>query len=101
MKILATDREGKQHVLDSKDHAVVMQVLRENGLVTGDCDGSCSCATCHVYLTDGWFEKLSGPSGEEVAVLDTAVAVEPSSRLSCQIPCGAENDGIALTVAPA
>ena len=101
MKIIATDRLGNTQVLESDGAGVVMQVLRDKGMgVAGDCDGSCSCATCHVYLTGGWFEKLSPPSGEEIAVLDTATAVEANSRLACQIRCIPENDGIKLSVAP-
>jgi len=35
-----------------------------------------------------------------VDMLDMAVAVEPNSRLSCQVVCTPELDGIRLTVAP-
>jgi 2Fe-2S ferredoxin len=33
-------------------------------------------------------------------MLDMALAVEPNSRLSCQITCKPELDGITVTVAP-
>ena len=51
-------------------------------------------------MTDGWFEKLPAPSEAEIDMLDMALAVEPNSRLSCQVVCGAETDGIKVTVAP-
>ncbi|MCH8858736.1 MAG: ferredoxin, partial [Proteobacteria bacterium] len=37
---------------------------------------------------------------EEIDMLDMALAVRPTSRLSCQIICGAETDGIKVVLAP-
>jgi len=102
MKIIATDRQGKEHTLEGRDGWSVMEILRDGGLdVAAECGGACACATCHVYVKDGWYEKLSPPSDAEIDMLDMALAVEPgSSRLSCQIVCGDELDGIKVTVAP-
>ena len=33
-------------------------------------------------------------------MLDMALAVEPNSRLSCQLTCAPELDGLTVTVAP-
>ncbi len=33
-------------------------------------------------------------------MLDMAPAVQPNSRLSCQITCSPETDGIKVTIAP-
>jgi 2Fe-2S ferredoxin len=69
--------------------------------IAAECGGACACATCHVYVTDGWYEKLPPPSDAEVDMLDMALAVEPgSSRLSCQVICSDATDGIKVTVAP-
>ena len=68
--------------------------------ILADCGGACACATCHVYVEEGWFEKLNPPSPEELDMLDMALAVEPNSRLSCQIPISAKIDGIKVTLAP-
>lgn len=101
MKIYATDRQGKEHVLEGRDGWTVMEILRDAGLdVAAECGGACACATCQVYVTDGWFEKLPERSEAEVDMLDMAVGVEPNSRLSCQITCSPELDGIKVTVAP-
>jgi 2Fe-2S ferredoxin len=51
-------------------------------------------------VNDGWFEKLPAPSDAEIDMLDMALAVEPNSRLSCQIICSDTTDGIKVTVAP-
>jgi len=101
MKIYATDRNGKEHVLDGRDGWTVMEILRDAGLdVAAECGGACACATCQIYVTDGWFEKLPERSDAEVDMLDMAVAVKENSRLSCQLVCSPELDGIKVTVAP-
>jgi 2Fe-2S ferredoxin len=102
MKIVATDRVGKEHVVEGRDGWSVMEILRDAGLpIAAECGGACACATCHVYVEDGWYAKLAAPSDAEVDMLDMALAVEPGrSRLSCQIVCAEALDGIKVTVAP-
>jgi len=101
MKIFATDRKGAEHVIEGRDGWSVMEMLRDAGLpVAAECGGACACATCHIYVNDGWYEKLPPPSDAEVDMLDMALAVEPNSRLSCQIVCAEALDGIKVTVAP-
>ena len=101
MKIYATDRDGKEQVLEGRDGWTVMEILRDAGLpITAECGGACACATCHVYVDGGWYEKLSAPSDAETDMLDMALAVEPNSRLSCQITRAPELDGLKLTLAP-
>ena len=101
MKIIATDRNGQTKELEGRDGWSVMEILRDGAYdCAADCGGACACATCHVYVTDGWFEKLPKPSEAEIDMLDMALAVEPHSRLSCQVICSAETDGIKVTVAP-
>jgi 2Fe-2S ferredoxin len=101
MKIIATDRVGAEHIVEGRDGWTVMEVLRDAGLpITAECGGACACATCHVYVNQDWYEKLAPPSDTEVDMLDMALAVEPNSRLSCQIVCAPALDGIKVTIAP-
>ena len=101
MKIIAVDRQGKEYTLEGRDGWTVMEILREGGLdIAAECGGACACATCHVYVNDGWLEKLPPRSDGETDMLDMALAVEPNSRLSCQIVCSEALDGIKVTVAP-
>jgi ferredoxin, 2Fe-2S len=101
MKIIATDRKGEAHTLEGRDGWSVMEILRDAGLpIAAECGGACACATCHVYVADDWFDKLPPRTDAEVDMLDMALAVEPTSRLSCQIVCSEDLDGIAVTIAP-
>ena len=101
MKIFATDRNGKEHELEGRNDWSIMEILRDAGLpVAAECGGACACATCHVYVDENWYAKLAPPSSAETDMLDMALAVEPNSRLSCQIVCKPELDGIRLTIAP-
>jgi len=101
MKIFAKDREGKQTEIEGRDGWTIMEMLRDASLpITAECGGACACATCHVYLEDGWYEKLAPPSEGETDMLDMALAVKPNSRLSCQLICSEELDGIHVTLAP-
>ena len=59
MKIHAVDRHGKEYTLEGREGWSVMEILRDGGLdVAAECGGACACATCHVYVNEGWFEKL-------------------------------------------
>ena len=101
MKIIATDRDGKVHQIEGRDGWTVMEILRDAGLpIAAECGGACACATCHVYVDQEWFGKLEPRSNAEVDMLDMALAVEDNSRLSCQIVCKPELDGIKVTIAP-
>jgi 2Fe-2S ferredoxin len=101
MKIIATDRKGDVHTIEGRDSWTVMEILRDAGLpITAECGGACACATCHVYVADSWLDKLQPKSDAETDMLDMAIAVEPNSRLSCQLVCKPELDGIEVTIAP-
>jgi ferredoxin, 2Fe-2S len=101
VKIIAIDRQGQEHTLEGRDGWTVMEILRDGGLdIAAECGGACACATCHIYVNDGWMEKLPPRSDGETDMLDMALAVEPNSRLSCQIVCSEALDGIKVTVAP-
>ena len=102
-KITFIQHNGTEQTVDGLPGMSVMETAVKNMVagIDADCGGACACATCHVYVTDGWYGKLPEPSEAEIDMLDMALAVEPgSSRLSCQIICSADADGIKVTVAP-
>jgi len=101
MKIIATDRNGAEHIVEGRDGWTLMELLRDAGLpIAAECGGACACATCHVYVEESWLDKLPPRSNAETDMLDMALAVEPNSRLSCQITAKPELDGIKVTIAP-
>ena len=101
MKIVAIDREGKEHLVEGHDGWTVMEALRDAGLpITAECGGACACATCHVYVDEAWLNKLPEQKPAEVDMLDMALEVRPTSRLSCQLICGPALEGIRVTLAP-
>ena len=101
-KITYIDSDGTARAVDAEAGSTVMEAAIKNGVpgIEAECGGACACATCHVYINDGWFEKLPAPSEAEIDMLDMALAVEPNSRLSCQVICSDATDGIKVTVAP-
>ena len=87
--ITAEVREG-QNLMEA---AVAANVPR----VIGECGGSLSCATCHVYVAPDWAAKTSDVGEFEDAMLDVAEAErQPTSRLSCQIRLTPELDGLVV-----
>ena len=101
MRIHVTDRAGERHTLDALEGFRIMEIIRDRGLdIKAECGGACACATCHVYVDDGWTSKLFQPTDEEVDRLDEAFGVADNSRLSCQILMRPEFDGIELHLAP-
>lgn len=66
----------------------IMETAVRNGVpgIVGECGGSLSCATCHVFVAAESWDAVGGPGDLEDEMLDgTAVEREDNSRLSCQI----------------
>jgi ferredoxin, 2Fe-2S len=89
---------GAEHLVEGEVGSSVMQTALDNMVpgIIGDCGGNCSCATCHGYVDPSWIGKLGPKSESEVAMLDGAVRVEDSSRLTCQIKLTEGLDGIVV-----
>ena len=97
MKIVAIDREGKEHTLEGRDGWSVMEILRDGGLdIAAECGGACACATCHVYVDPAWLARTGSRGEMEASMLGFAAAAQPNSRLACQIPMTEALDGIVL-----
>lgn len=99
--IHVTDREGQAHTLEGLAGWRVMEVIRDHGLpIKAECGGACACATCHVYVDEGWTDTLIAATDEEINMLDLAFDVESNSRLSCQILLDESLNGLSVTLAP-
>jgi 2Fe-2S ferredoxin len=101
VKIHVTDAKGDEHELEGLDGWRVMEVIRDWGVgIKAECGGSCSCATCHVYVDEKWFGQLPGPSDDEEDLLYSTLDKRPTSRLSCQLLLSEGLDGLKVTIAP-
>jgi ferredoxin, 2Fe-2S len=101
-KITFIDQEGTERTVEAELGATVMETAINNDVpgILATCGGSCSCATCHVYVDEEWFDQLPDPSLDEQDMLDTAHDLEPNSRLSCQITVTEEIDGLVVKTPP-
>ena len=90
--------DGTETVVDAREGMSVMQTAVNNGVdgIVAECGGACSCATCHVYVDEGWTDKLPEAQSMEKEMLDFVMSPEPTSRLSCQIKVTAELDGLVV-----
>ena len=101
MKILVTDQDGQEHELEGLDGWRVMEVIRDWGLnIKAECGGSCTCATCHVWVDEAWYGKLAPASDDEEDLIYSTLDQKPTSRLSCQILLSDELDGLKVTLTP-
>jgi len=92
--------DGTRYDFDVANGSTVMENAVRNSVpgIEAECGGACACATCHVYVDDDWTEKVGGPEPMEEDMLDFAVDVRPTSRLSCQIKMSAGFDGLIVHV---
>ena len=98
-KITYIDYSGNSRTLDVKNGLTVMEGAVQNDIpgIDADCGGGMACATCHVYVKEEWFNKLSKPEEGEKDMLDVAYEPKKNSRLSCQITVSDEIDGLVIT----
>ena len=101
-RITYIENGGVEHVVDAPSGLSVMDAARRFTIpgIDGDCGGACACATCHVYVEEGWFERLEPMDELEQAMLDFAFDVKPNSRLSCQIRISPDLEGLVVRIPP-
>ena len=97
-KITYIEHNGKTHTVDVPNGLSVMEGAVQNNIpgIDADCGGSCACATCHVYVDEKWFNKLSKKESAEEDMLDMAYEPNKFSRLTCQLTVTDELDGLVV-----
>lgn len=92
------EHEGTEHVVDVPDGLSVMEGAVRYTVpgIDGDCGGACACATCHVYVEEGWMGRLAPMNDLERDMLDFAFDVRENSRLACQIKVSPETEGLVV-----
>jgi len=95
-KITYIEFDGKTHVVDVPSGLTIMEGAIENNIsgIEAECGGACSCATCHVYVDPAWTKITGEAAFLEQDMLECALDLEESSRLSCQIEVSDELDGL-------
>ena len=99
VKITFIDFEGESRSVDVETGGSVMSAAIANNVpgIDADCGGSCSCATCHVYVDPGWLSKTGEVNAVEEAMLSLSADRKDNSRLSCQITVTDDLDGLVVT----
>lgn len=87
-KVFYIQPDGVEKIIDGVVGESVMSTAVKNGVtgIVGQCGGTLSCATCHVYVSADDADKFDEPGEDEDDMLDcTASDREDTSRLSCQL----------------
>ncbi len=100
-KVVFITLDGAQRVVDATVGESVMAAAVRNGIpgIIGECGGNASCATCHVYVRDEFLPLVGEPNEMEDDLLDLGVGDRRAgSRLSCQITCTPDLDGLTVDI---
>ena len=99
-KIKYVEHNGNEHIIDVQNGLTVMEGAVQNDIpgIDADCGGGMSCATCHVYVKEEWYDKLPKKEIGEDDMLDQAYEPKSNSRLSCQIIVSDELDGLKVNI---
>ena len=97
-KITYISNDGRENTIEIQNGLTVMEGAVQNDIpgIDADCGGSMSCATCHVYVKEDWYDKLSKKEMGEDDMLDQAYEPKSNSRLSCQIMVSDDLDGLSV-----
>lgn len=92
--------QGNESIVEIPEGWSLMEGAVKNGVsgILADCGGACTCATCHVYVSEDWLAALPPRTETESAMLDFAMDVRESSRLSCQITMSRKLDGLVVSL---
>ena len=97
-KIVFFEHNGTEHCVEGTDGRSVMETALEHNVpgIDADCGGECACATCHVFVDDGWLPKTGPATEPETMLLAFVDGARPNSRLSCQIKITDNLDGLVV-----
>ena len=99
-KVTYITSDDKKYEVDIQNGLTVMEGAVQNDVpgIDADCGGGMACATCHVYVTEDWFDKLPIKEDGEEDMLDMAFEPKKNSRLSCQLIVSDEMDGLVVNI---
>jgi len=90
--------DGKKVAVEAESGKSLMEIAVENNVrgIDADCGGACSCATCHVYISQEWLSVIGKPKIDEASLLNLNPDRKDNSRLSCQIEISSALDGLTV-----
>ena len=94
-QVTYTDDAGEARTVEAKEGDSVMETAVRNGVagIVGECGGSLSCATCHVFVDDADLSLLPAMEEMEDEMLwGAAEDRRENSRLSCQLRIEEDTD---------
>ena len=99
ISITYIEHDGTERSIEARPGSSVMLAAVTNGVpgIDADCGGSCSCATCHVFVNKDWLSKIGEINPTEEAMLSLSPDRKENSRLACQIPVTEDLDGLVVT----
>ena len=99
-KVTYISSEEKKTTIEVTNGLTVMEGAVQNDIqgIDADCGGGMACATCHVYVKDDWFDKITTKEDGEEDMLDMAFEPKKNSRLSCQLIITDELDGLTVSI---
>jgi len=99
--LIVTTLEGQTQTIEAEVGSVMMESLRDAGLVEGTCGGVASCGTCHVYFAaPAKAGERTEDEGYMLEGLEDFVEIKDGSRLSCQVTVSEAHNGLAIEIAP-
>jgi 2Fe-2S ferredoxin len=93
--------EGERYTIDAAAGTLLMEAAHNNDVpgIIGECGGSMSCATCHVFIQPEFMDVSGEISPFEDDMLDAAATERrENSRLSCQVVLTEAMDGMSVTL---
>ncbi|CAD7082175.1 unnamed protein product [Hermetia illucens] len=97
VNITFVDKDGKRIPVRGKIGDNVLYLAHRFGVdMEGACEASLACTTCHVYVKDGYQDKIPEADEKEEDLLDMAPFLRENSRLGCQIILTKELEGLEL-----
>ena len=98
-KMTFIDRDGNELTVEAPLGNTILDIAHANDIdIEGACEGVMACSTCHLIVSEDWYDKLPDASEEEEDMLDLAYGLTRTSRLGCQITVTEDLDGLVIKV---
>src|SRR5271156_295980 len=90
--------DGTEQIVQTELGRSIMQAATDNAVrnLLAECGGGCACGTCHGYIREPWSALVPAAEEAEIEMLEFALHVNETSRLTCQIKMTPELDGIVV-----